>query len=167
MGKEGEQLKKTQFLAWSSLDNKILYSKNERLNSLIMHKFNYPVTSDDLFVIVRSEEMINDLDRNSFSVFKEFQSYQKLSDFLWMECRPKLRDCSTAGETVREMYHKHQPAILFITGKNTSQEQIFEFKEAVRSVPKEVIFMMCSMEDNNINHFLNIFVQTNQGFQEG
>lgn len=82
MGKEGAQLQKTQFLALSNLDNKILYSKNERLNSLIMHKFNYPVTSDDLFVIIRSEEMINDLDRNSFSVFKEFQSYQKLSDFL-------------------------------------------------------------------------------------
>ena len=63
MGKSQENFDKVKFLALSNLDEKILFSRNENLNKIILHKFKYENVNKDVFVVIRAENYLNQIDR--------------------------------------------------------------------------------------------------------
>ncbi len=165
LGEKNQNLTKYFDIAASNIDFDFYSSFNPELNMQIYRKFKDSVHYGDVFVILRSQEMINRFDYNQLVEFRDFEYDFSLKKFFEFERYPKLRDCSWNSENVKAMFHQRHHLLVFLKSKETTSSDLKEFESAIVSLPKRMIYSICDQETENMADYLHMLMlaKTNVG----
>lgn len=103
--------------------------------------------SENSFVILRDESLVNEFDKSRLTKFDNFHSVYQLEKFFEFERYPKLRDCSWNSKNVDEIFYKRQFMLVFIPKEEEEPEKDWEFEKAVQYLPKRMIYSKCAFND--------------------
>ena len=157
-GAQNDNFDKYMLVAKKNIDFTFVHTFDPYLRESIFEEFRYaPITKDDIFVIIRHKEDLNEFDNQLVVPSNEFDE-KSLTEFIEYERFDKLRNPEQGNEIVKRMFFKAQPLLLYIIGTQKESERFEIFKEAVKSLPKRFIYSYTDTESSTSGAYLQLFM---------
>lgn len=77
-----------------------------------------------------------------------------------------MRGCEYNHDNEVELFHKRHFMLVYVA-KDENDPNIKEFQEAIKVLPKRMIYSLCHYQSEHINHYLHLFMIGGHQFQPG
>ena len=168
MGEKNENFDKFYELAVHNISFNFYTVFNKNLKERIYQQYSTKDASEqDVFVILRSENLIDSFDKEQMVEFEKFDSKFNMNKFFEFERHPKMRDCQYNHLNVQELFYKRHFMLVYIPAEDEDESKLEAFSKSVQFLPKRIIFSKCQFNDKEINHYLHLFLLANTNFSPG
>ena len=166
LGKDNYNFQNFFHLAISYIDFDFYYSFDNKIKLKLLEKFGKGIKKlhDDLFLILRDIDLIDNFDENELIIFDfDKNSTKNLFEFFNFEQHPKLGNCNFAKNNIKNLYRKKEKMLIYFRLPNKEIDiQTDRFYKIIKSIPKKMIFSECYLDDEeNMNILQQYFIREN------
>lgn len=142
------------------------YSFDKELKQKIFKKYSPSkiIPEKNSFIIIRSEKLINEFDNKKLVIFTDLKKEYYLKQFFNFEKKPKFQNCQSSNKIIDSIFYNSEVLLLQINSKIENSLKIKEFEKAIKKLPKKLNFSICNIEDENTNHYLQLFLRSGVSF---
>lgn len=157
-GNRGSNFERYFHVARKNIDFSFAHSFDKDTARGILAEFgNISPPEGDFFAIVKTVESLNEFDTEPVIFFNDFKE-KPLTEFIEFNRFSKLRDPEDSNETVKRIFFKHQPVLLYVKSPNTESKQFEIFKETVKALPRQLIYTYTEADSLASSAFLQLFM---------
>lgn len=157
-GDDKQVFEKYHKVAMKNIDFIFTHTNDKSLADTVFYKYaNKTAPGTPTFAIIRSASALNDLDTAALVEFTNFGE-KALTEFIEFERFAKLRDASAGSDIVKRIFHKFQPLLLYVGSEKTNPKNFAVFKQAVKSLPKKMVFANVEPDSPQSASFMQLFV---------
>lgn len=161
-GENGFNFKRFFHVARKNTDFDFVHTFDKDLKAAIFSELSQRKASEEnCFAVLRHPETLNEFDNTAIVYISDFKE-KVLTEFLEFERFDKLRAPDQGREIFMRLALKAQPMVLFVHGSDKASSKFEEFKEAVKELPKKLIYSHTDVDTTQSSHYLQLFMLANQ-----
>lgn len=166
-GSRGSNFEEHFRVARKHIDFTFAHTFDSELAAAIYAAFgSLPFPKDDTFAVIRDAEALTEFDALPIVTFAHFNE-RELTEFLEFERYAKLRSSAETASIYSKLFHKHQPLLLFTGAPDSSPEHFHAFTEAIKQLPKNMIYGHTDIESVEAGAFHRLFMQAKEALTPG
>lgn len=147
-------------LARKHLNHQFFHIDNFSISKFIFERIGKFIKIDDeLFVIFRSETILNEFDENPAEILDLKNDFDKIDVFFRYEQHSKLLNSDSGEKIVERIFHNEEKLLVYVFEKNSGSNDRSEFRKAVQKLPKRFIFCEIDRFDLKSVPLLYLFKQ--------
>lgn len=118
---------------------------------------NLPAPQSDSFAIIRDVSSLTEFDPLPIVTFNHFNE-RELTEFIEFERYEKMRSTNQTASIYAKLFNKHQPMLLFTGAPESSPEYFHLFTQAVKQLPKNMIYGHTDVKSKDSGVFHQLFM---------
>jgi len=158
-GAEGPNFVRFFRVARKNIDFSFAHTFDEKLAASIYKEYGQTAPEGDTFAVVRTAHGVNEFDPSPLVPFADFDE-RALTEFIEFERYDKLRPASQTRNIFQKLFLKYQP--LLIHAGDAASEKLAVFSEAVKQLPKNMIYAHADPESSDASPYHQLFMQAGE-----
>lgn len=166
LGEPNNHFYKYYTLAQKNLDYNFFFSHEKKIKKKIFEYFSKIENSNDNFVILRDDTLIDEFDNQKLVYFSDFKNDFRIKRFFNSEIHPKLRLNNYHKTNIPDLYLKNQMIFIFFENEK-EEEKKKKFLNSIKKMPKEFIFTYINLDKKESSSYLQLLMENGVRFNKG